>query len=150
METENWYLEHKSGIMRQVRFALPHYRKHFVGAYGKPEGEAIARETLQRFEVLLPDLPYIGGDENRYTRNLYLAAATCAGSTIPSSPRCACGSIAPRRSPRAGSAVTSGSVAGSPCRSSRSSCTSETSSPVGPGAPGPQMRRGVCDEALAS
>ncbi|MFO7533670.1 MAG: L-2-amino-thiazoline-4-carboxylic acid hydrolase [Candidatus Limnocylindrales bacterium] len=78
MDTENWYLEHKSGIMRQVRFALPHYRKHFVGAYGKPEGEAIARETLQRFEVLLPDLPYIGGDENRYTRNLYLAAAMLA------------------------------------------------------------------------
>ena len=78
METENWYVEHKSGIMRQVRFVLRHYRKHFMEAYGKQEGEAIASESLQRFEALLPDLPYIGGDENRYTRHLYLTAAMLA------------------------------------------------------------------------
>ncbi len=78
METENWYLEHKSGLMRQVRFALRHYRKHLVATYGKAEGEAIARESLQGFEVLLPEIPYIGGDENRYTKNLYLTAAMLA------------------------------------------------------------------------
>jgi hypothetical protein len=78
VETENWYLEHKSGIMRQVRFFLRHYRKHFIEAYGKQEGEAIASESLQRFEALLPDLPYIGGGENRYTRHLYLTAAWLA------------------------------------------------------------------------
>ena len=78
METENWYLDHKSKIMRQVRFALRHYRKEFAKAYGKEEGEAIARETLQGFEVLLPDLPYIGGDENPNTRPLYMTAAWLA------------------------------------------------------------------------
>ena len=45
MEAESWYLQNKSKIMRQVRFALPHFRKHFVEAYGKEEGEAIAGET---------------------------------------------------------------------------------------------------------
>jgi hypothetical protein len=78
METQNWYLQNRSWIMRQVRFALPHYRKHFAEAYGKAEGEAIARETLERFEVMLPDLPYIGGDENRNTRSLYMTAAWLA------------------------------------------------------------------------
>ena len=78
METENWYLEHKSGLMRQVRFALRHFRKHLVATYGKAEGEAIARESLQGFEVLLPEIPYIGGDENRYTKSLYLTAAMLA------------------------------------------------------------------------
>lgn len=78
METENWYLEHKPGIMRQVRFAFRHYRKHLVDAYGKEQGEAIARESLRGFEALLPAIPYIGGDENRYTRNLYLTAAVLA------------------------------------------------------------------------
>ena len=57
METENWYVENKPKIMRQVRFALRHYRKHFAEAYGKEEGEAIARESLQRFEALLPGIP---------------------------------------------------------------------------------------------
>ncbi len=78
MEAESWYLQNKSRIMRQVRFALRHFRKHLVETYGKEEGEAIASETMQRFEALLPDLPYIGGDENTLTRNLYLTAAMLA------------------------------------------------------------------------
>ena len=45
METENWYVVNKPKIMRQVRFALRHYRRPFAEAYGKAEGEAIARET---------------------------------------------------------------------------------------------------------
>jgi hypothetical protein len=44
MQAESWYLENKPQIMRQVRVALPHYRKHFVEAYGKEEGEAIASD----------------------------------------------------------------------------------------------------------
>jgi hypothetical protein len=78
MQAENWYLENKSKIMRQVTFALRHYRRHFAEAYGKEEGAAIAREALQGFEALLPDLPYIGGDENTNTRSLYLSAAMLA------------------------------------------------------------------------
>lgn len=79
MGSENWYLEHQSRIMREMRLMLRHYRKHLAEAYGKEEGEAIARETVQRFEVLLPDLPYIGGDENPFfTRYLYITAAMLA------------------------------------------------------------------------
>lgn len=78
MPTEDWYLKNKSKIMRQVRFALRSYRTEFEKAYGKAEGEAISRETLQRFEVLLPDLPYIGGDENRLSKALCITAASLA------------------------------------------------------------------------
>jgi hypothetical protein len=78
MDTGSWYLQNKPRIMRHVRFALRHYRGQFVEAYGKAEGEAIAREALQRFEALLPDIPYIGGDENRNTRALYMTAAWLA------------------------------------------------------------------------
>jgi hypothetical protein len=78
MEAENWYLQNKPRIMREVRFAIPHFRKLFVKAYGKDAGEAIARETMQRFEVLLPGIPYVGGDENRNTKSLYMAAAWLA------------------------------------------------------------------------
>jgi len=77
-ETGNWYLENKPRIMRQVRLALRHFRKHVVEVYGKEEGEAIARETLQRFEALLPDIPYIGGAQNGNTRALYNTAAWLA------------------------------------------------------------------------
>jgi L-2-amino-thiazoline-4-carboxylic acid hydrolase len=78
MDAESWYLQNKPKIMREVRLALRHFRKHLVETYGKEEGEAIASETMQGFEALLPDLPYIGGDENTLTRNLYLTAAMLA------------------------------------------------------------------------
>jgi len=77
-EAGNWYLENKPKIMRQVRFALRHYRRHFVQAYGKADGDAITSETLQRFEALLPDLPYVGGAQNRLTQALYMTAAWLA------------------------------------------------------------------------
>jgi len=78
MEGENWYLQHKPRIMREVRLAIPHFRKLVVKTYGKDAGEAIAKETMQRFEALLPDIPYIGGSENRLTTNLYMTAAMLA------------------------------------------------------------------------
>jgi hypothetical protein len=78
MKTENWYLTNKPKIMRQVRFAFRHYRKLLAEAYGKEAGEAIATESMRRFEVLLADLPYIGGDENNNTRALYMTAAWLA------------------------------------------------------------------------
>ena len=78
MAPENWYRRHKSRIMREVRFVSRPYRKLFVSTYGKEAGEAVATETMQRFEALLPDIPYIGGDENPMTRILYLSAAWLA------------------------------------------------------------------------
>ena len=78
METEDWYLQHKSKIMREVRFALRHYKKHLAEAYVKAEGEAVVKESLQLFEALLPDIPYIGGVENPNTRSLYWTAAWLA------------------------------------------------------------------------
>jgi hypothetical protein len=78
METENWYLRHKSRIMWQTRFIFRHSRRHLAAAYGKAEGEAIVKESLQRFETLLPDIPYIGGAENKDTQSLCMAAAWLA------------------------------------------------------------------------
>ena len=78
MEAENWYLENKPKIMRQVRSFLRPFRKPLAAAYGKEDGEAIVKDAIQRFEALLPDIPYIGGGENPSTRNLYLTAAMLA------------------------------------------------------------------------
>jgi hypothetical protein len=78
MAPQSWYLVNKRKILRQVRFAFRHYDKLLAEAYGKAEGQAIARETLQRFGDMLPDLPYIGGAENPNTRALYMSAAWLA------------------------------------------------------------------------
>jgi len=78
MTLENWYLKNKPRIMREIKFAIPHYKKFLVQAYGMDVAKAVVKETLQRFEDLLPDIPYIGGDENILTENLYLSAAMLA------------------------------------------------------------------------
>jgi hypothetical protein len=78
MATENWYLKNKPRIMREIRFAIPHYKKFIARAYVKETAEAVVAETLQRFETLLPGIPYIGGSENILTENLYLSAAMLA------------------------------------------------------------------------
>ncbi len=78
MTLENWYLKNKPRIMREIKFAIPRYKKPITQAYGADVAEAVVVETIQRFELLLPDIPYIGGDENVLTENLYLSAAMLA------------------------------------------------------------------------
>jgi hypothetical protein len=78
MTTENWYLKNKPRIMREIKFAIPYYRKFIAQAYGTDVAEAVTADTTQRFEALLPDIPYIGGSENILTENLYLSAAMLA------------------------------------------------------------------------
>ena len=78
METENWYLEHESRLMWETRFTFRHHKRHLAAAYGKAVGDAIVRESLQRFEALLPDIPDIGGAENKDTQSLCMAAAWLA------------------------------------------------------------------------
>ena len=42
------------------------------------EGEAIVKDAIQRFEVQLPDIPYIGGGENPFTKVLCKVATKLA------------------------------------------------------------------------
>lgn len=78
MKHENWYLKNKKRIMREIKFAIPHYKKFIAQAYGVELANIVVTETLRRFEDLLPDIPFIGGDENILTENLYLSAAMLA------------------------------------------------------------------------
>src|SRR5512143_3282742 len=78
METENWYLKNRGRITREIKFAIPHYKRFIAKAYGVELADAVVTETLQRCEHLLPEIPYIGGDKNVLTENLYLSAAMLA------------------------------------------------------------------------
>ena len=78
MSQENWYLKNKKRILREINFAIPHYKKFIAQEYGMELANSVVAETIQRFEDLLPDLPFIGGDENFLTENLYLSAAMLA------------------------------------------------------------------------
>lgn len=68
---QNYYLKNAKRIRREVAMAIPYYRQMVAEAYGIDVAESITRETMHRFEDLLPETPYIGGDENHLTENLY-------------------------------------------------------------------------------
>jgi hypothetical protein len=74
----NYYLDHEKRIMREIKLAIPHYRRFTVEAYGAELADVVIKETLERFAALLPQIPIIGGDENHLTENLYLSAAMLA------------------------------------------------------------------------
>lgn len=78
MNAENYYLKNKKRILREIKFAIPHYKRLAEEMYGADLANAVVAETLQRFETLLPELPDIGGKDNRLTENLYLGAAMLA------------------------------------------------------------------------
>lgn len=78
MKTNNYYLKNKKRILREIKFALPHYKRFIAELYGADLAEVITAETLNRFEGLLSDIPYIGGNDNLLTENLYLSAAVLA------------------------------------------------------------------------
>ena len=74
----NYYLTHEKRIMREIKLAIPHYRRFVLDAYGANLAGVTVDETIERFATLLPQLPYIGGDGNRLTKNLYLSAVMLA------------------------------------------------------------------------
>jgi hypothetical protein len=76
--SSNYYLDHEKRIMREIKLAIPHYRRFVVEAYGAELADVVIKESLERFAALLPQIPIIGGDENRLTENLYLSAAMLA------------------------------------------------------------------------
>jgi len=75
---ENYYITHEKRILREVQMAIPHYKRFVVEAYGPDLSESIVKDTMERFTALLPQTPYIGGDENHLTENLYLTVAMLA------------------------------------------------------------------------
>jgi hypothetical protein len=74
----SYYLMKEKRIMREIKLALPHFRRFVAQAYGSELADIVVKETLEQFAALLPQLPYIGGDENRLTENLYLSAVMLA------------------------------------------------------------------------
>jgi hypothetical protein len=75
---QNYYVANAKQITKEVKFALPHFQRILVKMYGEETAKSVVSETMERFQALLPELPYIGGKENRLTENLYLTAAMLA------------------------------------------------------------------------
>ena len=69
-EGEGYYLSRKSEILTQFDTHAKAWRPFLAGSYGDEFAEAVLKDAREQYEALIPEIPYIGGDENPMTRHL--------------------------------------------------------------------------------
>jgi hypothetical protein len=75
---EAYYVRNKAKLLRDHR-SLTAIGQEIMAARYEPDFVAVVtRESLAEFEKLLPELPYIGGDQNPLTGNLVFSASALA------------------------------------------------------------------------
>jgi hypothetical protein len=72
-----WKTNHKN-LLDNFDQILNPARKEIVDLCGEPGADSVLAETRTGYEALMPDVPYIGGDDNALTETLYLSAAALA------------------------------------------------------------------------
>jgi hypothetical protein len=69
-DSTEYYLSHEPEIMRQFDTHAQAWKPFLIKKYGAGFTDAVLKETRQYYEVMIPTIPYIGGDENPMTRHL--------------------------------------------------------------------------------
>ena len=69
-EERNYYLKKKRTLMRTFKTALAIVKNILIEYFGESKFEEISTITEKEFEALIPQIPYVGGDENHLTESL--------------------------------------------------------------------------------
>jgi len=75
-EGEEYYLSRKSEILTQFDTHAKASRPFLAASYGDEFAEAVLKDAREQYEALIPEIPYIGGDENPMTRHLVRSTAS--------------------------------------------------------------------------
>jgi hypothetical protein len=75
---QSYYTDRQAEIVKENRKVFTAMRPLLAEKFSAPEVNAIDEATFQRFDTLLPDLPYIGGSGNDLTANLENSAVALA------------------------------------------------------------------------
>ena len=75
-DSREYYLSHKSEILTQFDTHAEAWRPFLASRYGGEFASAVLRRTRHQYEALIPETPYIGGDENLMTRHLVRSATS--------------------------------------------------------------------------
>jgi hypothetical protein len=69
-DPESYYLGRKTEFLNQARSSMSSVLSALSEREGGGFASAVVDQSLARYEILLPNLPYIGGDQNELTGNL--------------------------------------------------------------------------------
>ncbi len=75
---KKYYINRQPELLKQFEQEMKYWSPFVFSRYGEIQGYKILAQTRQEFEILIPKIPYIGGDENAFTKNfvesvMYLA-----------------------------------------------------------------------------
>jgi hypothetical protein len=73
MEETDYYVAQRDKLLRDLDGFAGLMRPELVARYGAEKAGRIHQDTLAAYEELIPQFPYIGGQENRLTTNLVQA-----------------------------------------------------------------------------
>lgn len=71
-----YYLAHKAGLLDGFDQEARHWQPVMAALLGAEPAGAVLKDARERFEALIPQIPYIGGDENHLTGSL-IGSARC-------------------------------------------------------------------------
>jgi L-2-amino-thiazoline-4-carboxylic acid hydrolase len=77
-ETETYYLSRRKDILDLYDMHSQAWRPFLAQRYGDLFAETIIRDAREILEGLIPELPYIGGDENPMTRHIVRSSTSLA------------------------------------------------------------------------
>jgi hypothetical protein len=66
----NYYISRKAGMLEGFDSRARRWRAILSQRYGDDLADTILRQAREEFEALIPEIPYIGGDENHLTGSL--------------------------------------------------------------------------------
>jgi hypothetical protein len=67
---KHYYIARKADILMQFDSHAEAWRPFLINRHGDEFTNTVLIETRQQYEALVPEIPYIGGDENPMTRHL--------------------------------------------------------------------------------
>ena len=69
-EGKEYYLSCKSEILKQFDVHARAWRPFLAVSYGNEFTDEVLKDTREQYQALIPEIPYIGGEENSMTRHL--------------------------------------------------------------------------------
>ena len=73
-----YYISRKAGILALFDTHAQAWKPFIISRYGDDFADTILREAREQHEALIPEIPYIGGDENPMTRHLIRSTTSLA------------------------------------------------------------------------
>jgi len=70
VDEKHYYIAREPRLLKEFDEEVECWRPIIVGQFGSEYADTVLKESREEYETLIPQIPYIGGDENHLTEEL--------------------------------------------------------------------------------